>query len=265
MTIKKIMLLIILMAIKLSAQSENKKNSLTVGANYQTDMQYMGRKDSITTPLFVANFNYSFKNGIFINGEAYLDAKTSKLDGGYFALGYELDKENWGASLDVSKYFFRTATNLIRSDVKFSIDGAFYYKLNWITLNFNPTYNFGTTSSLTLAGGISKEIDIDEVTNNSSIHLTPKLYLWAGDESLIINHLLVKKKKRIATTSSINKFHLTSIEFDLLSEYIINNKFKISIDPLIAIPQNYKELGGYYATNYPKEIFILTAGVSYTF
>ncbi|MBC7555593.1 MAG: hypothetical protein H7195_01380 [Chryseobacterium sp.] len=265
MTIKKLSLLIILIAIKFSAQSENKKSSLTVGTNYQTDTQYMGRKDSINTPLIVPNFNYSFKNGVFANGEVYFNAKTLKLDGGYIALGYELDKENWGASLALSKFFFRSDAYVIRSDVKFSIDGSFHYDADWLTFNFEPTYNIGTKGSLVLAGGISKEINIDEVTDNGDIHFTPKLYLWAGDENIIINHLIKKRKKTISTTNSANKFQLASIEFSLLSEYIINDKFKIIVDPLISFPQNYKGLGGYYATNYPKEIFVLTIGTSYSF
>jgi hypothetical protein len=265
MTFKKLTLLLILIAIKFSAQSEDKENVLSVGAFYQSDMVYMGRKDATKVPLVVPNFEYSLKNGIFFAGEGYLDAKSFKLDGGYFAIGYELDQENWGASLDVSKFFFNTNTNLVRSDTKFSIDGSLYYDLNWVTLNFNPSYSFGTKGSLVLASGISKEIDFDEITDNSDIHLTPKLYFWAGNENIITNHLLKKRRKTIDSKTSAKTFHLTSIEFDLLSEYIINKKFKISIDPLLAIPENYKELGSYFATDYPKEIFVLTAGVSYSF
>lgn len=265
MNSKKLTLILILMTIKISAQLADKHKNFTVGANYQTDTQYMGRKDSINTPLIVPNFNYSFKNGIFADGEAYFNAKTLKLDGGYIAMGYELDKESWGASLAVSKFFFKSGVNVIRSDTKFSFDGSFYYDADWLTFNFEPTYNIGTKGSLVLAGGISKEIDIEEVTDNGDIHFTPKLYLWAGDENITINHLIKKRNKTITKTTSSSTFHLSSIDFDLLSQYIINEKLKITVDPLISFPENYKELGGYYATNYPKEIFVLTVGVSYNF
>lgn len=265
MNSKKLTLILLLIMIKISAQSVDKYKGFTLGADYQSDMVYMGRKDSIKTPLLVANFNYSLKNGIFADGEAYFNAKTLKLDGGYFAVGYEVDKENWGASMAVSKFFFKSNVNLIRSDVKFSIDGAFYYDADWITFNFEPTYNIGTKGSLVLAGGVSKEIDIDDVSNNGDIRFIPKLYIWAGDENLNINRLTKKRNKTITKATSANKFHLSSIDFDLLSQYIIDDKFKIIVDPLISIPENYKQLGGYYAADYPKVIFVLTVGVSYSF
>ncbi|WP_044046239.1 hypothetical protein [Niabella soli] len=250
---------------------EDKKTTVTVGVNYQNNLQYLGRVDSVKTPLIVPNARLSLKNGLYAEADGYLDLHSGKLDGGYIAVGYELSKDKWGMGVGVSKYFFDASSNIVKSDISTALEGYFYRDFNAVTFNIEPSYNFGDANDFVLGTGLSKDIEFGD--SEGKFLLTPKLYLWLGSQNFVEEHYLRKGNGKgrgnggtTVTSSDINKFTLMSVEASLPFSYTIHKKFKLLAEPLLAFPQNYKMLGGYYASSaYPNPIFIIKAGVAYIF
>lgn len=267
--LNKILLLIsIVYCTEIFAQEENKIN-FTVGALYQNDMQYLGRKDSITIPLYIPNIRLELKNGIFADAEIYLDTKSGNLNGGYIAAGYKFEKNNFGGSIDASKYFFKDESSIIKSDIKFSLDASLYYNFGFATFNLEPTYNIGTEGDFIIGTGFTKDIDIDDVGENGSLEISPKLYTYLGTENFTVFH---KKKTGASNTSPKSKtvdksvFQIMDLEANLPISYTYNDKIKLTAEPQLIFPFNYKHLGDYYSkSSYPNPIFIFKIGASYTF
>ena len=257
---------------KLSAQEEKNVN-VTVGLSFQNDMQYLGRKDSIKTPVITPNIRVKLKNGIFAEIEGFYDTKQSKIAGGYGAAGYEFDKDKWGGSAFLSQYIFNNDTNLVKSELSTGIGASLYYNFGFVTANVEPNYTFGNSKSFVLGTGLSKDIEIK--SGDNQFEISPKVYTWFGNQSFVENHYETQqihhgkspnfKTITTTTTTNVDKFQLMDIEASVPVSYSIS-KFKIFAEPLLAFPQNYKKLGGYYSSSdYPDPIFIFKFGVNYTF
>ncbi|MBO9618910.1 MAG: hypothetical protein J7539_07735 [Niabella sp.] len=250
---------------------DDKKTTVTVGVNYQNNLQYLGRVDSVKTPLIVPNVRLSLKNGLYAEADGYFGLNSGKLDGGYIAAGYELSKDKWGMGIGLSKYIFNASSDIVKSDISTSLEAYFYRDFKVVTFNVEPSYNFGSAGDFVLGTGLSKDIELGD--SKGKFLLTPKLYLWLGSQNFVEQHYIRKGKGKgkgnggtTVASSDVNKFNLMSVEASLPFSYTINKKFKLLAEPLLAFPQNYKVLGGYYASSaYPNPIFIMKVGVAYIF
>jgi hypothetical protein len=255
--------------------AQNKKNiTITAGINYQNNMQYVGRTDSVITPLVTPNLRLSLKNGFYAEGEMYFNTNDHKIDGGYISAGYEYDGKNWGTGIDLSKYFFNSQSTIIKSDISTSLGAYLYYDTKFVTLNVEPNYDFGSNGDFVIGAGLSKDISFDNLFKNGNIKITPKFYDWMGTQSFAQNHTIEinngngkgKGNNPTVSTTQNNSFEQLSLEVSLPVELTIKKHFKLSATPLLSFPKNVNQLGGWYASsNYPKSIFIFTTGIAYTF
>src|SRR5258708_40310786 len=76
-----------------SMEKHIKKGNFKISVNYSSNTVFMGRSDTIKTPVILPELKYTFKNGIFISaGADYIPNRTTnKLDEGNLAAGYDFD------------------------------------------------------------------------------------------------------------------------------------------------------------------------------
>src|SRR5665213_171862 len=107
----------------------DKKGSFKIGVNYLNNNVFMGRADTITTPVILPELKYTFKNGIYISASVdYIPNRvTNKLDEGSLAAGYDYDiTDNLSGAVSFTKMFYSANSTQIGS----SISSTFSATLN---------------------------------------------------------------------------------------------------------------------------------------
>ena len=85
-----------------------KKAFFKIGVDYTTNNVFMGRTDTVKTPIISPNIKYSFKSGVYISADLDIlpKQKKSKLDGGNVALGYDFDlSDDLSGGISYTKLF----------------------------------------------------------------------------------------------------------------------------------------------------------------
>src|SRR4051812_4867636 len=74
--------------VKTDTTTPGKKSSFKIGIHYSNNDVFMGRTDTVATPIATPNFKYSFRSGLYISGslDFVTNRKNKKLDGGDFTL-----------------------------------------------------------------------------------------------------------------------------------------------------------------------------------
>jgi len=219
-----------------------KKASLKIGLNYLNNSVYLGRADTVKTPIVEPSIKYTFKSGIYFNGNVQFvpNRATNKLDGGSFGAGYDYDiGENASGSVSFTKLFYNATSTQIGSSISSTINANIDYDIaDIITPSLSIDYNIlkqGFNSDILVNFGISHDFAKEGIFGNDDLGIfSPTVTLNAGTQNFYDAFLTLKKykltaagkaKKAAATKTlaaqdaKLAKFELLDFEFAAPIEY----------------------------------------------
>jgi len=233
-----------------------KKASFKIGVDYVTNNVFMGRTDTVTTPIISPNVKYSFKSGIYLSGSLDFlpNRKTKKLDGGDFALGYDFDlTDDLSGAVSFTKLFYSATSTQVSSAISSTINGNLDYDIaDIITTSVSLDYNInkqGVGDDFMFNFGLSHDFIAEGIFGDKDILLvSPMAALNSGTQNFYDGYLVRKKLKNAKRdaaqtklfntyTAALSQFELLDYELSVPIEYKSGN-FIFHITPIYALAEN---------------------------
>ena len=249
---KKILILILVsvcFGCFVQAQTDSTKKSkpqLKLSVNYNSNLNYYGRTDSLRSsgffPLaelwFTENF-YIDAAPIFVNNES----ASFEYAGTVATAGYQFftSDKKWFGNFYVLKPFYESNSQLVQSALK--AQGAFSLtnlnKLVNVTggadVKYSDKLDFGVT------GGLD-HIFRKQFEDNSVLVVDPSAYLFAGTQEFTRSYykksnFLIFPGVGQTVSQEVKNFNILSYEFSVPIIYA-KQKFQLLFTPAYVIPQN---------------------------
>lgn len=237
-----------------------KKASIKFGVNYLNNSVYLGRADTVKTPMIEPELKYSFKSGIYISGNMdYIPNRTTKkLDGGELSAGYDFDlSDNLSGGVSYSKLFYNAESTQIGSSIGSTINANLDYTIgDIITPSISVDYNLlkqGFGSDVMINAGVAHDFAWTAIIGSDDLAIfSPTVTLNAGSQNFYDAYLTLKKYKLTkkgqakeatakklltAQDAKLSKFNLLDYEFSAPFEYKTGH-FIFSFTPTYAVAEN---------------------------
>ncbi|MGZ3776619.1 MAG: hypothetical protein ACXVI9_03250, partial [Mucilaginibacter sp.] len=180
-----------------------KKASIKFGVNYLSNSVYLGRADTVKTPIIEPEIKYTFKNGIYFSGNLeYIPNRASKpLDAGSIAGGYDFDINNdWTAGVSFTKLFYNATSTQIGSSIGSTFNVNTDYDIaGIITPSLSIDYNIlkqGFGSDILINAGLAHDFAKLGIFSTGDIGIiSPTVTLNAGTQNFYDAFLTLKKYK----------------------------------------------------------------------
>lgn len=248
---------------------EAKKSYLNAKIKYTSNSVWLGRSDSIVTPVFGVSAGYHFNFGAYLNAEMsiipsrqidILDLTTVQT--GY---GFSIIKDVFDADISYTHNFYSQYSTQVGSEVMGTAAADLSYDFDLVQLSVNGEFSFGSSSDIGLSSALSKSIDI-EFKKGSLLNITPTATAYAGTQNLYAVYLVTRSQKAVhgknshaanassknphasansaattTTTTTVTKeyarFNMLDVDISLPISYTYK-KFTFAITPVMAIPLN---------------------------
>jgi hypothetical protein len=233
-----------------------KKSSFKIGVNYVSDNVFMGRADSITTPILVPEIKYTLKSGIYFSGRLNIipGRKKNKVDGGDLSLGWDFDiTDNLSGGVSYSKPFYSTTSTQISSAVSSTFNGNLSYDLgDIITPSFSIDYNInkqGIAGDVLINIGLTHDFIAEGIFGNKDILLvSPTVATNSGTQNFYDGYIVYRKLKNAkkdaaetklisAYTAQLSQYKTLDYEFSLPVEYK-TGALILQFTPVYAVAEN---------------------------
>jgi hypothetical protein len=264
-----------------------KKASLKFGVNYLSNSVFLGRADTVKTPLIEPEFKYTFKPGIYISGNLdYIPNRaTNRLDAGSLAAGYDYDiTDDLSGSVLFTKLFYSANSTQIGSSIGSTINANLDYDIaEIITPSISADYNIlkqGFGHDVILMGGLAHDFAIEGIlADKDLLIISPTANINAGTQNFYDAYLTLKKykltkkgqakeaaaKKLLAAQDAkLAKFNILDYELSVPIEYKTGPVI-FSFTPTYAIAENKLPPRITSSMVSPSGIFYFEAGVSVKF
>ena len=258
-------------------------SSFKFGVTYISNNVYMGRADTVTTPVIVPQVKYTLKSGIYFSGSLYFipNKPKQKLDGADLEGGYDFDiTDDLSGGASFAKLFYSSSSTQIASSISSTFNVNFDYDIADIispTLSADDNLNKqGIANDVLLAVGLAHDFITKGVFGDEDILLlSPTITANAGTQNFYDAYLTKKnfksakrtKLQNTVITSYVNQlgqFELLDYELSSPLEYKTGH-FILQLTPTYAIAQNQLPKGISARLSDQSSIFYVEAGVSLKF
>lgn len=248
---KKIFTLIIInscLASQLAAQTdsiENSKPQFKLSVNYNSNLNYYGRTDSLRSSGFFPLAEVWFKN-LYINAApVFVNNESASFDyaGTVVTAGYQVisDDKKWFDNFYIVKPIYENNSQLVQSALK--LQGGFSItNLNKVVnitggadVKFSDKTDFGITAGI-------DHIFRRQFADNSVLVIDPSAFLFAGTQQFTNSYF--KRSNFInfpvagqTVSEEVKKFNVLSYEFSM-PVIFAKDKFQLLLTPAYVIPQN---------------------------
>ena len=222
---------------------EEKKSFFTASTTFNTNSGFAGRVENTFNPAIGALVGYSFKSGIYLNAEADLNPKQSVLFGGFSlegGYGFNVIEDLVTADVCYTHYFAQNESKIL-SEIQGSAHGTLTCDLDWVSLEFTPTYNYGSkVGDVLLTFEINKDINLFAI-NKDTVSITPGIKSYAGTQKLLQLHVNKKLTKKSIATAALNaeysKFNYLNTDIEIPISYT-HKAFTFEVTPTLSLPTN---------------------------
>ena len=241
---------------KVDTTKAPKKSSLKIGIDYLSNNVFVGRTDTVTTPIITPNIKYTFKSGVYLSGslEILPNRKKNKLDGGDLALGYDFDlTDDLSGAVSFTKLFYSATSTQVSSSISSTLNGNLDYDIaDIITASVGLDYNINKAniaSDFMFNFGLSHDFIAEGIFGDKDILLiSPMVASNTGTQNFYDGYLVRKNLKNAkrnaaqtklfdAYTADLSQFKLLDYEFSLPIEYKAD-QFIFHITPTYALAEN---------------------------
>ena len=266
----------------------DKKSKLTLGIGYLSNSVFLGRADSVTTPLFNTSLLYTLKSGIFFSGSInYIPSReTNKLDGGSIGAGYNFDHNNLSGGFEINKYLSSDNSTLVIAALSATIGASLSYDIaNFVTPTMHAEFALGKSgggNDIILTPGLTHDFSIEHpFSAHDNLDITPGVFLNAGTQNFYSTYYLRKDKRTLrlktsknglsgqkpANAKSVNTSTLVLLDYEFIMPVNYTcGKFGVELTPSYARAVNTSISSASQTTSVNKtSIFYVSAGVTFTF
>lgn len=235
-------------ACSLQAQTdsaENSKPQFKLSVNYNSNLNYYGRTDSLQSSGFFPLAELWFKNfyinaaPVFVNNaSASFEYAGTVATAGYLFIS---EDKKWFNNFYLVKPFYESNSQLVQSALK--LQGAFSItnlnKLINITggadVKVSDKVDFGITAGL-------DHIFRKQFANNSVLVIDPSAFLFAGTQQFTNSYIkrnnpLLLPGTGQTVSEEVTKLNILSYEFSM-PVIFAKDKFQLLLTPAYVIPQN---------------------------
>ncbi|MEI8085152.1 MAG: hypothetical protein WCG93_02930 [Paludibacter sp.] len=226
---------------------DEKKSFFSASTTFITNSASAGRVEEGYNPSIGASIGYNFKFGGYIAAESGLaPTQTQKfggfsLQGGY---GCTIIKDFMDADISYTHYFSQN-TSKVSSEVQGTFTGALTCDLDWVAIDFTPSYSYGSkVGDVLFSLGLNKNISLFTFSKQSELSISPGLKSYAGTQKLLELHVTkkpLKTKKGAILISEYNaeysKFNYLDTDIEIPISYTLN-KFTFELTPILSLPTN---------------------------
>jgi len=241
---------------KTAEDASDQHNIFKFGANYMSDIVFMGRSDTTKTPALLPEVKYTFSNGIFVSGTFdYIPSKKkNKIDGGDVSAGYNFDiTDNLSGSASYTKLFYSKTSTQIASSISNTFSTDISYDIGTIiTPAIGADYDLnrnGINNDIFINAELSHDFIFKGIFGDEDIVLiSPTVTANAGTENFYdaylvnVKKLTVAKTKRAAAliaqyTNKLSQFELLDYEVSAPIDYKAGH-FLFQFTPTYAVVKN---------------------------
>jgi hypothetical protein len=251
-----------------SDSTENSKPQFKLSVNYNSNLHYYGRTDSLRSSGFFPLAELWFKNfyvnaaSVFVNNvSASFDYAGTVATAGYLLIS---DDKKWFNNFYIVKPFYEKNSQLVQSNLK--LQGAFS------VTNLNKVINMTGGADVKLSDkvdfGITAGIDHifrKQFADNSVLVVDPSAFLFAGTQQFTHsyskrNNPLILPDPGQTVSEEVKSFNILSYEFSM-PVIFGKDKFQLLLTPAYVIPQNLISVQGRpELSEMGKEMFYATIG-----
>jgi len=254
-------------------ESEQQKTTFKLGINYNTNLNYYGRTDSLRSSGFFPLAELWFNESFYLNAAPiFVSNKISSFDyaGTVASAGYQFNAENkWLGNIYFLKPFYKDNSQLVQSALKAQAGMTLTWLNKAINLTGGGDIKFSDKTDYGATGGID-HIFRFQFDDQSVLVIDPSAYVYAGTQQF--TNTYYKQSNFIffpgfeqQATEKVKAFNVLAYEFT--SPIIFaKGKFQLLFTPSYIIPQNLIEVEGRPdLSERGKEMFYATIGAKVSF
>lgn len=277
---------------------KNKTLFVATGFQYISNLTYAGRGSVNSVPILLPNLTFASSKGFFLGFAGYMNTAANhySLDGGSITPGYVFSfgkNKNWSGYVSATKYFFKDSSDVILSSFTGTADAQLALKTKYIKISTSSSYQLGKTSNdITNTFELSKELSLDK---KKIFSINPNVSFMLGTQSFTETYYVNGSRQRTIITNppsqnpnpiggiigggnnsqtpkqstvtepytqemqrAVKKYQPLSLSFSIPIDFKIN-KFSANFIPYFISPLNTVGSGS------PKNLFLFTTGINYTF
>jgi hypothetical protein len=247
---KKIFAILFLMAsIKSLAQEDSdmvKKNEFNASINYQSNLNYFGRTDSLKSSGLFPIISYKLKNGLYAQGTAVFvqnSATPFNYTGASMELGYYFpEKKHFEGNIFASKFFYQDKSVLVQSALQAQTGINLTYKNKIMNVNVGGDFKFSDRTDVGATAGVDhlfvKKINAWKA---SAIAIMPSATVNAGTQNFTNTYIDKENVLGLPVTrqrtEKVEQFNVLSYEFSA-PLVLVAGKFNAYVVPSCVMPQN---------------------------
>lgn len=234
-----------------SDSSEKQKPQFEISLNYNSELNYYGRTDSLKSTGFFPLAEFWFSKDVYISAAPVFvsnAAKSFDYAGTVTTLGYLHVSDKMVTNLYLTKSFYKESSQLVQSalEAQAGANLSFLNKVLNITVGGDVKYgdklDFGATAGL-------DHIIRKELPGKSVFVIDPSFYTYAGSQNF--SHTYYKKQKTLGVlpgnnqeiTEEVKNFNILAYELSLPLIYA-KGKWMALMTPSYILPQNLVTVAG---------------------
>jgi opacity protein-like surface antigen len=223
-----------------------KKSEFTASINYQSNLHYFGRTDSLKSSGLFPIIGYQLKNGLYVQGTAVFVQNPStpfSYTGASAELGYKFpESKHFEGNVFVSKFFYKDQSVLVQSALNAQTGVNLTYKNKILNVNLGGDLKFSDRTDIGATAGVDhlfvKKI---EGWKNSAVAIMPSATINAGTQNFTQTYIdkgnvLVVPVTR-QRTENVETFNILSYEFSA-PVVLVAGKVNAYVVPSYVMPQN---------------------------
>lgn len=171
------------------------KSTLTLAAVYSNNASYYGQKAEANTPYAAVAATYQHKSGLYFTGQTYklLNDKSSSVSATSLGAGFNFKVgQKFSTDLSYSHSFYPNYSPLLQAENADNASLVLSYD-SWIKTTLTGDYAFGKTSDEFVTGGISKAINLFNISEKDIFTFSPSANVVGGTQHFYKTYLTQQK------------------------------------------------------------------------
>jgi hypothetical protein len=224
----------------------NKKNEFNATINYQTNLNYFGRTDSLKSSGLFPVISYKLKNGLYAQGTAvFVQNSASPLTytGASAEVGYYFpETKHFEGNLFASKFFYQDKSVLVQSALQAQTGISVSYKNKIVNVNIGGDLKFSDKTDVGAMAGID-HLFVKKINGwkASALAMMPSATVNAGTQNFTNTYIdkgnVLGVPVTRQRTEKVQQFNILSYEFSA-PVVLVASKFNAYVVPSYVMPQN---------------------------
>lgn len=261
---------IILSQAAVAQDSTNAKESaFKFSLNYNSNLNYYGRTDSLTSSGLFPMAEVWFTPSFYINAAPiFINNAVQKFEyaGTVATIGYQFNSnDKWLGNLYALKPFYKEASDLAQAALKAQTGASLTYLNPILNITLGGDLKFSGQTDVGATAGVDHTVRL-QLDDDKVLVINPSAYTYAGTQRFSRtyekrNQFLGIPGAREQVTESSSRFNILAYEFSV-PVIFATPRLQISATPSYIIPQNLITIpGNPGASERGAETFYFTSGI----